>query len=425
MATGDRMGRGGFIASAFGPLVMPSRRAIVDALIRMAEAGPAARVGLSFHPRGAGWSWDPARLAETCEASVTIVPPIEPAAVGDALCGYTRHLDTTRPLQYLIAGDYLIQLFDHSIGDSAILLGLPAAILGVAAGGELPEWITAPEDRRPLRLAIEHTFARHPGRIPAMLAARREPGTEARIGTARPARPRRPGTLARATEPWQPQLEFAYAMGSRESAREIRAWSREHHSGASFTAMMMVLLRRSLETHGIPVAPTSTLVYDLRRYLPPGATTLGNFITGIPLLVEDPDDPEQLEHRIRQTVNTARPLAALAAGTFKYRAGLVRPWVRGPSAGDPVAQLVLSNVGVSRTLQMMPWDRAAGTPLQAVFGVRSVGAEQVSVLMSLLDADLHVTATFHGNVFEPEVVRDALRQFAEHPETLLRGRADD
>jgi len=408
MAIGDRMGRGGVIACAFGPLALPDRTAIVDALIRIATARPDARAGLAFSETGSGWIHDPAGLAAHCDAAVSVGEPLDPADLAGDLCRRAVAIDGNRPLHYQLAGDYLLQFFDHSVGDSMLLLSLPATILGVAAGGPLPDWLSEPTASHPLAGAVRHTFLRHPRRFVAALNARKDPGLPGHVGT-RPT----------ATRPWHPEPAFTAVIATKETAKLIRSWSRTHAGGASFTAVLTMRLRRPLERNGVPVAAASTLIYDLRRYLPPQSTVFGNFITGIPLRVPNPLDPEQLDARIKETVDSARPLATLLAGAAKH--GLRPGPLPEPDSVpvDPVATLVVSNVGVSRSLQLLPWARTAGTPSRAIFGVRTVGAEQVSVLLSILDGDVHFTATFHSNVFDPAAVAGALRLIADEPESLL------
>ncbi|MCI4658139.1 hypothetical protein [Cryobacterium zhongshanensis] len=424
MAIGDRMGRGGMIACAFGPLDLPDRTAIVDALVRISTASPESRAGLAFAATGSGWIHDPAGLAAHCAGAVSVVDPLDPDDLAGDLCRRALDIDADRPLHYQLAGDYLLQFFDHSVGDSVLLLSLPAAILGVAAGGPLPEWLGERTARHPLADAVRHTFLRHPGQFLAAVNARQDPRAEldARaeaVGLPDPVRPR-----PRETRPWRPEPAFSAVTITKDSAKLIRSWSRKHAGGASFTAVLTMMLRRALERSGVPVAPASTLVYDLRRYLPPGSTVFGNFITGIPLRVANPDDPEQLDARIQETVASARPLAALLAGAAKHRLRPAPVPVPDRVPVDPVATLVLSNAGVSRSLQQLPWTRTEGTPHHAIFGVRTVGAEQLSVLLTILDGDVHITATFHGNVFDPAAVAGALRLMAAEPETLLLDPAD-
>lgn len=404
MAVNDRMAGQSTIVGVVGPIRMPSRQALVAALLSVAEVGPGARAGLQFDRPGPGWVYDREALASWCDSLITVVDPIVGDDVMAAAAHYGESVDDSRPLRFLVAGDYLIQLYEHSLGDSLLLLGLLGAVVSGAGGDPLPDWVSVPSAAHPITAALWHTFVRHPRQVSALLAARSagKPAAQAAFTAQRP---------------WRPSPAIAHVAIPAASMRSIRNWCRRA-GGPTTTAVMLVLLRRALQAEGIPVTGTYTVVCDVRRYLPDGVSTVQNLITGIPLTTADPDDPWQVAEGIRGIVESGRPLAALAAGAAKRLLHPAAPPAPTAVSADPAAELVLSNMGASRVLQRLPWIDPAGER-HAVFGVRPVGPAQFSVLMLLVNGVAHLTASFHDNVLDPAAVDRALRLLATQPDALL------
>jgi hypothetical protein len=402
MTRQDRLLGGHITASAIGPLRLPSRDALVAGLTRIAATGPDARVGLTFG-NGDTWDFDEARLAALCESIVQVVPAFEAETATASLNRLADEMDLDRPLTILIAGDYLVQLFEHRIGDGAIMLGLPAALIAVANGEDVPDWLAGTSSAHPLRDALMTTFAAHPRRALDLVKAR---------GAAIAVDPES------VEEAWAPAYSIEFALGSPEANSAIRAWTKQHDAPVSFTSAVTVMLRRALEASGIVLSNRVTAILDARRYLPDGAATTGNFITGIPLAVSDPDDPRLVEAALQSTVATARPLAALAAGLAKHAAGEREAALPDTAPVNPRAHVVMSNMGVSRPLENLPWRDGTGIG-RSLFSNRPIGPQDISVLMMMIGGNIHLTATFHGNIFSPEKVAMALELVANRPHELF------
>lgn len=402
MTRQDRILKGHVTASMIGPLQLPSRDALVAGLTRIAASGPDARVGLTFD-EGETWGFDESTLGALCESIVQVAAPIDPDTATSALTGFADTMDHDRPLTLIIAGDYLVQLFEHRIGDGAIMLGLPAALVAVANGEEVPEWLAAASSAHPLRDALMTTFAAHPGRILDVVKAR---------GGVVPSDPKS------ADRDWTPDYSIEFALGSPETNSAIRAWTKEQDAPVSFTSAITVMLRRALEASGIECSNRVTAILDARRYLPEGTATTGNFITGIPLAVADADDPTLIERALRSTVETARPLAALAAGLAKHAAGEREPALPTTAPVDARAHVVMSNMGVSRALENLPWRDGTGVG-RSMFSNRPIGPEDISVLVMMIGGNIHLTATFHGNIFPSDAVARALEMVANRPLELF------
>jgi hypothetical protein len=396
----DRLVRGRTTASVVGPLHLPERSRIVDALETIARVGTHTRVGLRF----AGdhrWRTDADGLREHLESVVTTANAPRPEDVPRLLTKLADAHDRTVPLRLVLAGDYLVQLFEHSVGDGLLMLGLPSAVLDVAAGGPVPEWLAGPVLATPVRTAVRETLGRHPERL---LDVIRSP---------RPA-PEEPATHVL---PWRERYAVATASAGPETVAAIREIG--GRLGASFTAVLVAVLRRALAAACIEPSPVSTAVVDARRYLPPGTAVTGNLITGLPLVTDRPDDPAALDRALRGALNAGRPVTAIAAGVIKDRlprASSALPTDARPAT--PNARLTVSNMGSSRPLAALPWRDGIGDGT-VIFSNRPLGPEDVSVLAMVVGDRLHLSATFHESTFDAERVRLAVELAARNPLSLF------
>jgi hypothetical protein len=392
MARPDRLVRGHITANAIGPLTMPDRAAIVDALVTIAATGPGARVGLQFGVDETSWRYDRTQLRAVCEAMVVVGKPLAADTIAEQLGRLADEMDLTIPLTWVIAGDYLVQLYEHSIGDGLLMLGLPEAVFAVAGGSSVPDWLAAAPVRNAVASAFLHTFGRHPAQVRSLL--------QSRTGTTS-------GTTAGAETVWEPDYAIAFSRGDASGNRSIREWSKSRGGRVSFTAAVMSLLGTALRAGGIAVSDDSTLVVDVRRYLPEGTVHTGNLITGIPLSGIDVADPVAIEAQIGRMLESGRPAASLAAGVAKHLAGRREEALPVTRAVPARAQVVMSNMGVSVALSNLPWRTASGEG-DVLFTNRPIGPQEIGILAAVVGGNLHLTATFHANVFDRDAVNTAL-----------------
>jgi hypothetical protein len=411
MSATDRLCRIGSVISRLGPLTLPPRSAIVDALYRIASIGPDIRIGLVPAPDGRSWRYDPVGLRARCEQMVVEVP--DDSDVDHAIAGVIATVDPMNPVRIVIAGQYLLHVYDHSLVDGRFTLGLPGAVLTVAAGGEVPEWLAAPTLRRPVVAAVVDTFVRHPRNLLAFLGARRRTRAAQSLGLEED-----PVFEAEAPRvPWTPDTTVVWEAGVPAGFRDTRAWIRATDPRLSFGAVLLVMLRAALRAEGIVVGPDADMVYDVRRFLPEGGQTNGNLITGIP--IAGAEDVEAVEDELTRTLEVGRPVAALAAGVFKES---IRPRGVGPSIPAdaplyPRARISLSNIGISRPLQNLPW---ADAPVHSVtYAMHPVGPEMLSVQAVVIDRALQLTVSFNGNVFRREAVERAVHRVLHEPADVL------
>ncbi len=403
MARLDRINRGHHLVGVVGPIEVPSREEFVAALRRIAAVGPQARLGLQFGGREGTWRYDPAGLDELCESivSTTTEPAMDYARrIMPAVAGRGRE---ARPVEFVLAGDYIVTIFDHGLGDGPIMELLPAAVVAIARGAGIPDVFQASRMSGALRAALLGTYLRHPTAVPRTLAARR--------AASRPALPQ--ATPVPAAVPPEPVPSFHYARSTAAQLRELKQLTRAGSAPVSLTALLMSLLARSIQREGAAVAPDGVLVLDSRRYLPEGANTLGNFITGMPVGLTD-TEPAVISSQIDSMLGSGWPLATLTMGALQAGAPPAPPVPVDP--GSPV-RLSLSNAGLLRRFGELPW--LPGGERVALFAVGPVPDRQFSVSVMAVGQELHFTASFNAAMLAPGFVAAVLERVVREPATLL------
>jgi hypothetical protein len=407
MAAVDRLSSGIHILSAFGPVALPTRDALVDAVWRILCVGPDARLGLRAVD-GREWEYAPESLREVAERMVVEAPELAARELSEALEGLVAHIEPGLPMRVVLAGDRLLLILDHGVVDARFTTRLPATLVEVARGGEIPAWLLAEGISRPLWAAFVETFVKHPGRVLALLKARRVES---------PVAPR-VVPVERPSIDWNGSTSVVVAAGSKASFKALHNWLRRRDEPVSFGAGVIVALRAALAAQGLRLSPDSEMVYDVRGYLPSGVDTTGNFVTGIP--VTGGDDLVAVDRSIAQTTASGRPLAALMAGAVKES---VRPSRHVLPASTPAharARVVVSNLGLNRPLQSIPWLRD-GRPIEAASAVHPIAPETVAAQLMVLDGVLHVAVSYNDTSFDREAVQRAVRAFVDDPVALLDG----
>lgn len=407
IAAVDRLGAGGHVLSVFGPVALPSREALVDALWRIASLGPDARLGL----RATGardWAFTLEGLRERCERMVVEAPELEDVTAAEAIELLVDRIEPGLPVLVLLAGERLLTVFDHGVVDARFTTRLPATLIDVARGGDLPTWLSADNAGRPLWRAFVETFAKHPSRVLTLLRARRVESSV--VPVAEP--------VDRPVIDWTGSTSVVAASGTRESFRGLHTWLRRRDESVSFGAGAIVALRAALAAEGLRLAADSEMVYDVRGYLPSGTEVTGNFVTGVP--VTGGDDLVAVDQSIAQTTDSGRPLAALMAGAVKESLRPGRHESPDTTPAHARAHVVVSNLGVNRPLQSLPWIRD-GRTIEAVSAVHPIAPETVAAQLVVLDGVLHATVSYNDTTFDREAVERAVRSFVDDPVALLDG----
>jgi len=412
MNTRDRLLRGEIVIAILGPLKLPERESFVRALRTIASAGPHTRVGLGFHADGRNWVFDRSQLDQWCDDLVLTVRTATAETVHAVAMQQTWLVDAEHPLRFVLAGDYIIQVNDHSIGDGATLLDRLSTVVKLACGDDdIPAWVTNPPRTLPLVRALENSFVRNRGGVRALLANRKADRAQPRV--------RDTGELI----PWRPELAASVAASPPSALKSIQRWIRETDRSVTVAGALVVLLRRAFETSGMEVQRDTTMVYNLRRYLPEdGGALTGNLISGLPLRVDDGNNPKQVSDAIARQLDSGRPLVALVIGVVR-RAIFGGDFVlAGQVHAVPRVQLVFNNMGVARALQQLPWTTAVDERTVS-FVVRPDEPEDITVIVAIVGGVIHLTASFHANVFSEAAVTEVLQRALDNPLALLESLA--
>jgi hypothetical protein len=408
----DRMWLGSTVITALGPLTVPSRDDAVEAFTALAAAGPQARAGLRFAPGSTRqWVYRAEGLAEYAQSCVTQLPPGSDDDLDALLTRLTHEPRPARPARIFLADRHIVAMISHALGDGRLSLSLPSAVASYPATRALPDWATAPVSARPLHDALRHTFRDRASR--SMVIAQRQAQRQA----ARTAR-----VAARAEDeigrPFEPQPVAVSEAGTAESARELRTWVRENLPGVAHFAALTSVTHQALIEHGIECAPGLHVLFDLRRYLPRGARTNGNFVGGLDLPVSA-GNPRQITDTVAESAKAGHPLAAVAAavvrGSLRRGAGPAESeWV--PTR--PRARLAMSYLGARSIDAGFPW--SAG-PEERMYWSRvdPAGPTGLTLLVAIVGRRVLLSASFHGSVFDAAAVRKALQASHEDPVGLI------
>jgi hypothetical protein len=412
MTIRDRLMRGAAVIGMIGPLEVPAREEVVAALRRIAREGLHTRVALGFHVDGKNWSYDTQTLDEWCDE---IVVTVAPATADTILALATQQawlIDAEHPLRFVLAGDYVIQLNDHSLGDGVMFLDRLATVLHVASGDvELPSWVTTKPHGSPLVRAMKTTFVAQRGAVRELLDERKADRSLPRESI--------PGPTVR----WRPELVVIARSSPTSALKELQRWIRATDRTVTVAAALIVVLRRSLADAGIEMQRDTEVVYNLRRYLPADSGLVsGNFIAGLPVRVADPDDPKQVAEGIRIQLESGRPLAALALGVGRKALFGTQAELADEVHSTPRAMLVFNNLGVARSLQSLPW-KTGPEERTCSFVVRSDEPDSITVLLTIIAGVIHLSASFHSNVFDEQILTAAFEHALANPVALLESHA--
>lgn len=208
----------------------------------------------------------------------------------------------------------------------------------------------------------------------------------------------------------------AYRVGPEAVAR-LQRWRKEHYPGVSISALVASASHRALTRNGVMLDPAGcyTLI-DLRRYLPAKqALRPGNLVKSV-YIPASMDDPVAVGAGIRDAVDSARAVPALALGGAAV--GLGRGGGR-PARGGATTMTfnyMMRNPGVEH----IPWkDTSAIRYLTMSY---PCGADNLAVFACGVAGGIDFSASFVAGVVDREAVLRALRELDDMP-GLLSGEA--
>lgn len=407
MALRDQMLAGEPIIGIYGPLAGITRSAVVAAVHKIAANAPHAHLDRSYDPTSWQWRQHSKLLDPWCQS---LVAPSIPATSDSVIeCALTQYQDLSArtPLRFVVAGDYLIEVADHVLGDGRAFVDRFTAVARLAAGYEVDfgYFQASPVDRPVVRALRNLLWPPH-----------RE-AAELFKTLLKPAAVTRRKQVAGSHAPWQPSPAVCYAYSPTPVQTALRTNIKSSSHPATMASAHAVILRRALMAADVPLYPWQTVVIDLRRYLPPGSgPVVGNFISGPIMSGDILDDPERLSHILQQWIHAGYPLAALVAGLARQRFARASPITTAPIF--PRANLVFSSL--TSDPELPPVSKNGDSP-PGIYALcsPSTDPEKVNFMVTATSGALHITASFHDNVFDTDAIGRALELAAQDPVGLL------
>ncbi|QBJ97635.1 hypothetical protein ERC79_18090 [Rhodococcus sp. ABRD24] len=396
MSTRDAMWSGSRILGVVGPVRLPSNDEIASRAAALIDAGRRCT------PLGVM-----AGLHATDPVPVRALPQCGAGDLPLVLRQLAREPRDGPPLGLATAGNYLFVDLCHGLGDSRLMVLLTRALLDGPAA-ELPSWVRDREVSAPLARAVSTFYGSDPRRLRALLGVDRG---RTDIDDHAP------------TRSWTRSPSVLVASASVGLADELRRWRDRWMSGTSLAAILCAAVSREVRAR-IPATDSTSVIFDCRRYLPESATVHGNFTAGVDLTLPDPGDPIEFGRGIGEALAAGRPLASLAHSVHRFRRAVRAGGRPGPATTvscSPRARLVFSDVGQVIPLCSLDWVDGPG---QRFAGVLSEPAEPESIVFTMLrrGPELDVTASLHDNVFDVDIVQDALDSALLDPLSLFPGR---
>ena len=412
MATMDLLVASRF-SLALGPVDLPSPDELRSAVVELAARGIPARVGLvqegDRHWRSLGEG-----IRERVDEMVRVPP--------DPQINLRSWLEQTwvpgLPIQFAVTDTRIAYLCDHRLMDARLATVLAPILCGVARGEGTPAWLEQ-HTRHPLGSALLHTFGRRPD------TALRLVGNALRTRSTRGDAQHHadPASDGREESTMSGNVQHMVGVLERHDLQALRRWARGR---LGFSSALLILAARAFRHAGLAVATTGTMVVDLRRYLGGRTTTTGNFIAGMSLPVTGPgSSPEAVEGQVRRALRLGQPLAATALTVLKSKLTQV-PMRRGHVSTDTVpvpigsmpATLSMSNSGVLREIEKMPW--LADPPDRTVECIGdAVDPSAIGFLTCVVDGRLRIGVSFQSQHHSTRGVRSALGLMTSRTADLL------
>ena len=399
----DMMRANNRIISAMGPIDPPSVDEIAAAVHALAVAGgPETRFGLLPTPDSRVWSYDPDAFLH----DVVELPPCSADDLPRILTQRARSTAAAHPLRVAVAGDYLIVDISHGLGD-ARLVNMLNQVLGERIDpARLPGWAHGRATRHPLRNAIAAFYGTQPRQAGRLMATRRGQHPI--------------GQQSGVTVPWRREPVVVSTRSHEGTLARLRR--RRDRLGACYSSasMLFAALADEIRCHGIDLHPSTTVMFDCRRYLRHPEHVYGNFVSGVELAIPDPGNPAHVHGAISDAARCGRPLATVLLGAQRfwrrYRSGLAYRDATSV-ARRPRAKLVFSDVGDVLADSPM-W---LGDSSQRFYNAINESNDPEAIVFTITHRgpDVDISATFQANIFAPNVIQSALDSAVREPERHL------
>lgn len=402
----DMMWADSRIISAIGPVDVGRTEEIATTVRALAvRGGPGTRFGLFPSTETRFWQYAP----ETFLGDVSELPDCTAEDLPAMLTRRARTGSQVNAIDIAVAGEYLILDVCHGLGDANLVNMLNCVLGERLTPDSLPEWSSGAPTTNPLGKAIARFYGARPCRVGSMWRNRHRAVAATASDADQVLWQRAPMMVASRSE--------KAAIGRLRRGRDLTS------PNVSIASVVFAALASAVRSRGIELQSSVNVVFDCRRYLPKDSRVFGNFVSGVDIAVPDPGNPVQLHRGIAEAASCGRPLAALLVNAQRFRSRFQRG--RGypeatSTAGTPRAKLVFSHVG----------DVFAGTEGDAAqrFGNcinEPKDPEAVVFTITRRASEYDLSASFHANVFSPDVIQAVLDDVAREPERALAQRMRD
>jgi hypothetical protein len=382
-----------------GPFAMPTADDLRHAVAALAQRYPHSRLT---------WGFDPTKQFWTDRSPETVVVERDwdnATDVGARLDAIALDGAISPPLTFVRYPDHIGMKVSHSVGDGRVFQSVLATVLQTAITGDVVAWPAKRGGRFPLTAAAFRTFGRRPGLIRAAINDRHDHGD--------------PPTNPTPSRPWSPSRRTLHHDMPRDRADEIFDWGKQFAPNASRFAIQVSLMLRALSRVGIDISADVRVVVDLRRYL--GWRYIdGNFIAATSMDIDAGQGPEEISSTIRATNGSARPLIAqMAAQTQGALFSCVDAGE--PTEVDPgvLPSVTFSSLGLSPEIDSLPF--VPDAPVVFAGSVPADGPSGLTFLFIETSKVMTVTAIFHDNVIDADLLDQAMRTAMSDPLGLLAG----
>jgi hypothetical protein len=317
-----------------------------------------------------------------------------------------RAADDAMPLRLTLGDGYLAWQISHVLGDGIYVNRHAVAELArCAVSGEVPTGLVrGPARPRLLLRAAWRTFVRHP-RMETWRAA------HARLKAAPPSctRGADPGTR-------QEALSVVNRISDPGVLPALQRWRDIHATDTTVAAVTMSAVRRAFEAEGAIAPSTDTVVlFDARRYLPPGVHVVGNFSAALRLGDHAGRNPRLMARQMRRDAALGLPLVSLAAAAGQQALASLRR-----STAEPVGSgsLVLTHLGALPDLADLPWVAPEGAQ-RVILAPAPSPAVSMTACISEWRGRLNLTISFDGRLADRAAVTRAVERLVADPCTFL------
>jgi hypothetical protein len=403
----DRYSAGHDVFVVASPIGRLHPRDIADVLDNIARH-PAGKRAAYVPSAASQWWWTDDRLGAR---GVTAELQIE----GEGFDSAVAAMSTWRPLgpiQALQHGEVLCLHFDHGIGDAVFMAELLSAISHAAPNGGFVAPAPSATTRMPLFWALV-SLIKQPRRL---LEGIRSTLTDRSLEEEDVALPEAGG--APETEP----PTVVVVRSAPNFLSELDAHRRCEGIKASLSSIVITSMCRCFSESGIDFSDRVEVVTDMRRFLPPGKTTLANFNVVVPVDLGSNGSAEAFSEALAAAVSSAAPFIHTVGWVVMLRVrAIIDGWKNLRHAGRravanpaPVSPIGPPTVLSFSDLTKLPLNEkvAFSDPENIEFAViLPIGSpSHVTIALSAFGVgQIHATATFYAANVDPAAVRTAMQ----------------